>query len=217
MNQPIEIGTKRCPFCAEEILAPAILCRFCGNKMPVAEAPIPTGPPPVSSVSLPATRGAEVYRADPSTLSPDERAAYSRHSFETTFSVPVAVVLSILTINFFFVINYSLKHGKMPKIARNDPSGAMALVLLLLPFFNFYWVFFMWTRLVDRINYQFKLRGQKPPLSKWLPITLIITFLLSAFGGQEYGPAIWLVVWLVWAPMFTGKLQSAINRLAITD
>lgn len=157
---------------------------------------------------------ADIYRTDPSTLSPEERAAYSQHSFDTTFAVAAAIVLSIITANIFFVINYSLKHGKLPKIARNDPSAGAALGLLFVPLFNLYWVFFMWTRLVDRINYQFVLRGHSAPIGKALPIAMIIVLLLSAFVGPDYGPLVWVVVWLGLVPVFVAKLQGAINRLA---
>ena len=42
---PSEPSLKRCPFCAEEIQAAAVVCRFCGRELAVATpAPAPTPP-----------------------------------------------------------------------------------------------------------------------------------------------------------------------------
>jgi hypothetical protein len=43
---PIELPTKRCPFCAEEILAAAIKCKHCNSMLNAPPGPPRTGPMP---------------------------------------------------------------------------------------------------------------------------------------------------------------------------
>lgn len=223
-----------CSRCGAVIQPDHLFCANCGAAT-AASTPTPTATAtatatattveapsaPTTLLALPmGTRDSAIYAQDPSTLSVAERDAYSRHGFESTFAVPAAVMLGVLTANVFFVINYSLKHAQLPKIARDDPSAARALGFLFIPLFNIYWVFFSWIRLVQRINYQFALRGEARPMGTLLPILMSITFIATVAAAQvsaEAGAAVWLVNWLLIVPAFAVKLQSAINRLAGAD
>ena len=52
-------GTKRCPFCAEEVQVAALVCRFCrmdlrtGRAVAEAEAPPPAAPSPAPPTPAP--------------------------------------------------------------------------------------------------------------------------------------------------------------------
>ncbi|HYU60136.1 MAG TPA: hypothetical protein VEK39_05200, partial [Solirubrobacterales bacterium] len=71
------------------------------------------------------------------------------------------------------------------------------------PFFNLYWQFIFWLRLVDRINFQYRLRGAPDAVSRDLALWTII---LSFFAWiLPVSPILALIV--------AGQIQSATNRL----
>ncbi len=182
-------GTKRCPHCGGGIAAGHLFCGTCGAALAAGE-PVAAEIPPAKS-----------------------------HSFRAKFPVPAAVACSVLTANAFFVFNYALKHGRLPKLASGDPSGVRALGLLFVPVFNLYWACFVWWRLAGRINQQFELRGLARPIDRMFPALVGATFVATVVGAAvdpRLGASIWLANWLFFVPVYTAQLQSAINTLVET-
>lgn len=139
-------------------------------------------------------------------LSEEQRQAYMQHTL-TEFPSWAVVVLSILTLGIFGTIYHGLKHSKLPEIKSDDFGAGKGIGFLLIPFFNLYWVFVFWLRLVDRINFQYRLRGAPPPVSRDLALWTIILSLSSLIVG------ITGIASSVMALIVAAQIQSATNRL----
>ena len=76
---------------------------------------------------------------------------------------------------------------------------------MFIPFFNWYWQFRFALGMTDRLNFQFRLRGERPPVSRGLALTSAIVLLIPYVG---------LLSWLFLMPIVAGQWQAATNRLA---
>jgi hypothetical protein len=168
-------------------------------------SPLPGGqtyyPPPLFGSTM-------VYDElfDLNQVPPDLREQYKRHSFFDTFSVGGAIVLHFITIGIFTTIFMGLKHGKVPRVRPDDFGAGKAIGFLFIPFFNFYWVFVFWLRLADRINFQFRLRNQAPPVNRGLVLAAVIVGIIPYVG---------LISWLIIYPIVISEIQGACNALAL--
>jgi hypothetical protein len=145
---------------------------------------------------------------DVNRLSPAQREAFKRNQFLETFSVGGAIALHIVTLGIFTHIYWGLKHGKLPQVRSDDPSAGKAIGFLFIPFFDIYWFFFFWLRLVDRINFQFRLRGQPSPISRSLALAATIV------GIIPYADVVGL---LVLFPILISQILTASNQLALLN
>jgi hypothetical protein len=165
-----------------------------------APGSVPPPPAPVALVS------ANVYDSslDPSVVfDADQRARLMQHNLKS-FPTWLVVVLHILTFGLFTLFYQGLKLSKLPLVRTNDFRAGKGIGFNFIPFFNLYWVFRFVLAVTDRINFQFRLRGQPPPVSRELALASCIVHVI---------PYINIVGWLTLEPIVAAQWQSATNKL----
>ncbi len=161
-----------------------------------------TGVPVPAQVQGPVIAGPDPYAetTDLSQVLSAEQIEQLKQNQLSSFNPVVAIILTIVTFGIFPSIFYALKHGRLPRVKDNDPSAGKAVGFQFIPYFNIYWMFVVWPRLIDRINFQFRLRGRPSPISRSFVITtLILMFVLIGY---------------LMAPVVIWQTQKAINELA---
>lgn len=146
-----------------------------------------------------------VYRS--ATLHDADRVALARHRLES-FPIWATVVTHLLTLGVASAVRFNLNHDRLPKVEHDDPSAFKAIAFLLIPYFNFYWVFFNGLRLVDRVNLQLRLRGEQTGVSRDLTIAAGVASVLPYVN--------FLLAPLVWLPVAI-QMQRAVNRIVELD
>ena len=136
---------------------------------------------------------------------PPNTMAARMHRLEM-FSVAGMVLLSIVTFGIFPLIWLGLMHDKMPRTRLDDPSAGKAIGFMFIPFFNFYWQFFNYLRLCDRINDQRTMRGLAPSAPRGLAMASCIMTLI---------PYVNILGCLIIEPIFVGMLQASVNELVL--
>ncbi|MBW3013055.1 hypothetical protein KY325_00985 [Candidatus Woesearchaeota archaeon] len=137
-------------------------------------------------------------------LGPSQKKEFSRNRL-TTFSPALAIILHFITLGIFTWIYYGIQHGRLPRVHPGDFGAGKAIGFSFIPFFNIYWMFIFWLRLVDRVNFQAKLRNKQPRIEKGLMLATLIVGLIPYVGAFSF---------LILYPVCIGIIQSAINELA---
>ena len=138
-------------------------------------------------------------------LTPQEREAYKQNLLSPGMPPWVVVALSAVTVGIFGTVYLQLKQSRLPIVKPNDPGAAKAIGFLFIPLFNIYWYFVVWRRLVDRLNFQYRLRGLPAPIDRG---QMTVAQILALLGGMV------LFVGWIWVLVFAAQIQSASNDLA---
>jgi len=135
---------------------------------------------------------------------PDEqRQEFAQHKITSALSVAAAIVLHFFTLGLFTLIYYGFKHSELPVIKHDDFGAGRAIGFSFIPFFNLYWQFVFWLRLVGRLNFQLRLRGLEPLISRGLMLATLVLGLVPVVN----------LVCLVMFPLCIGQIQMACNSL----
>ena len=133
-------------------------------------------------------------------LTAAQKAKYKKHNLDE-FPVAATVVLSIVTFGLFHWIYFGIAHENLPKIQEDDFGAAKAILFMLIPFFNLYWVFIYWLRLYDRVNLQLKMRG----INFELPRGLVLASIILGFI-----PLVSMINFIL-KPIIVGFMQHGMN------
>jgi hypothetical protein len=170
---------------------------------PLAPATI-TGPPPLPPPRLPPTQGSDgPWAIQRDTPPPAHRLVHA----------PIGQFLlwNTLTFGVFGTIYLNLLHGRLPRTRPGDPSAGRAIGFLFIPFFNLYWVFFTYRRLVDRLDEQRACRGLPPTGLRDLATNLGIATVAAVLLWFLIIPG--LVQWLLVLPLFLTRVLRDVNAL----
>jgi len=175
---------------------------------------------------------------DLNTVDENSKLGWKQHQLRP-FSTVGATALAVL-VPLFAIIYYGLIHGRLPMIHPRDPSTGKAIGFFFIPIFSMVWVFMFWSRMVDRLNLQFRLRTGTNPLGKGLYISSYVASFIGMFffvffnmlyaesyngyNGEDFylGMAWFLyaignVASMVLIGIFIHKVQSTINEICMMD
>jgi hypothetical protein len=203
------------------------------SRSPAAqEPPADASTPPEATTGVPRSPSRAEARVAPGlnvydsavdldqALTPEERAAFSQHTL-SRFPVWLVVVLHFLTLGIFTFIYQGLKLSKLPLLRENDFGAGKGIGYCFIPFYDWYWMFRFVNAINDRLNFQLRLRGDRPRSPRGLGIASCILLVIATVGLGVYSSAsasIWLVYtfyisWLILMPIMSAYMQAATNRL----
>jgi len=179
-----------CPHCRASTMPLARRCSQCGAKLKWKPS---------------RARRRAIYdpRFDLSDLAPEQKDAFMQHRIDYAFSVDALLLLHFVTLGLFSLIYFGLMHSRLPMIKYDDFRAKRAIGFSFIPFFNLYWIFRFWLRLVDRLGLQTRFRGFRLAIPESLMRATIIVSLI---------PVAWFAA-LIMYPVCIAQIQSSCNEL----
>jgi hypothetical protein len=138
-------------------------------------------------------------------LSREQRERFMAHRL-TTYPIWLLIILHFLTLGLFTFIYQGLHFSKLPHAREDDFDSGKAIGFMFIPIYSLYWTFRFVHSLIDRVNFQLRLRGRQPRISRGLGTTSAIFSVIPYFGP--------LVTYVILMPIVAGQVQSAVNELA---
>ncbi|MBE0431022.1 MAG: zinc ribbon domain-containing protein [Dehalococcoidia bacterium] len=178
-----------------------MFCRNCGKELDGDPEICPNcGVSPMTSLG-------DVYKPhfELISLSDEQRRAFGRHEMNLTVSIDAVIGMHFVTLGLFTLFLFGLKHSLLPLIKHDDFRARRAIGFMFIPFFNLYWQFRFWLRLVDRVNFQLRMAGLRPTISRKLMLATVIVGTI---------PVVNLAALLVMYPICIVHIQRACNELA---
>lgn len=124
--------------------------------------------------------------------------------------VILLVLLHFVTFGIFTFIWFSILHGRLPKVRRNDPSALRAALFFLIPIFRVYWAFFFFYRLCARVEEQrVKYGAERKSLLGLASLFLVGTMSLSIINPLFWGLSLLL------PPTIVAALSGVILALGV--
>lgn len=150
--------------------------------------------------------GIDVYsdKFDINSVKKSEIKLLEKCGFYKTFSSWRLVFLHIITLWLFSTIYMWLMYDDLPVINEKDFWAGRAIWFLFIPLFNLYWIFVFWLRLVNRVNFQYKIRGLISPVSKLLAIVMLVL---------NFIPYLNFVSIFLLKSILISQIQNAVNGL----
>ncbi len=154
------------------------------------------------------------------------------------FPVIILLVMHFITCGLYPFLRITGLHSKLPKRFPSDLTGARAIGLFFVPFFNLYWGFVVSSRLCDRVNELLAKYALPGRVSNTLAVTMC-GFLVGPALFMMGGCVVLLVLWMkefedykeailiffqiplifvaldffLVIPLFAALMQGSVNRL----
>lgn len=126
-----------------------------------------------------------------------------------------AIVLLTIFVPLFSMIWFGLMHDQVPKNRQDDPSAGKAIGFSFIPFFNiWYWNFFLYPRLVLRINEQRLAVGLPEVQLGGMAMTMCVLYAcFIPVGCIPLLNYIYILGLTIVQCIFFSSLQTAVNEL----